>query len=100
MFMDTNAASCMNPGYTRRNAPANGNGTRLIRLWLNHPIGFEVARVLIDVGLIRASIGAAMRVRLRGVAGLSDSAMRATAASAAGPGWQTAIACAPGPITS
>ena len=47
---------------------------------------------------MRQSIGPAISVRLRGVAGWSSSAMSATAASAATQGWQIAIRCAPGPI--
>ena len=58
-----------------------------------------VARSLTLVGLIRVSTGPAIRVRLRGWAGLSLAAMIATAASAAGQGWQTAIRWAPGPMS-
>ncbi len=46
------------------------------------------------------STGPAIRVTLRGVAGLSSSAMMATAARACAHGWQTDIICAPGPMAS
>jgi hypothetical protein len=49
---------------------------------------------------MRQSTGPAISVRLRGVAGLSSSAMSAVAASAATQGWQTATMCAPGPMAS
>ena len=65
----------------------------------NHSSGCSTARQLTSVGLMRPSTGPAMSVRLRGRAGSSSSAMSAVAASACTHGWQTAIMCAPGPIT-
>ena len=48
-----------------------------------------MASSLTLVGLMRVSTGPAIRVMLSGVAGLSSSAMIATAASAWAQGWQT-----------
>ena len=60
----------------------------------------SVASLFTMVGLIRQSTGPAISVRLRGVAGLSSSAISAVAASAATQGWQTATMWTPGPIAS
>ena len=49
------------------------------------------------VGLSRTSIGPAISVIDRGVAGLRSSDITATAASVCTQGWQTARICAPGP---
>ncbi|MNG40497.1 hypothetical protein D3C84_1290970 [compost metagenome] len=56
--------------------------------------------MLTIVGLMRQSTGPAIRVRLTGVAGLSSSAIRAVAASAATQGWHTATRLTPGPTAS
>ena len=69
-------------------------------MFSNHSIGLLVASSFTRVGLMRASIGPAIRVMLRGCAGLASAAITATAASAETHGWQTAITCAPGPMNS
>ena len=84
------AESCTKPGYTRRPAPPWRHGTVPIRCFSNHSIGLVVASLLTSVGLIRQSIGPAIRVRLAGVAGCWSSDINATAASAATHGWHTA----------
>ena len=99
-FMLMKAASCRKPGYTRRIAPACGQGTWLMRLRRNQSMGRSVARRFTAVGLMRQSTGPAISVRLRGVAGLSSSAMSAVAASAATQGWHTATMWTPGPTAS
>src|SRR5258708_29670432 len=97
--MHSNAVSYTNPGYTRLNELGKRNGTMLIKLRSNDSIECEFASVLTLPGLMRASMGAAIKVRLRGVAGLRDSAMTATAARTAGPPGATTPACAPTPVT-
>ena len=72
----------------------------LIRFFSNHSIGFAVASRLTSVGLMRQSIGPAIKVRLSGVAGCRSSDISATAASAETLGWQIATTCAPGPIAA
>ena len=98
MFMLMKAVSCRKPGYTRRMKPACGQGTRLMRLRSNQPMGRSVASRLTWVGLMRQSTGPAISVRLRGAAGSSSSAISAVAASAATQGWHTATMCTPGPM--
>jgi hypothetical protein len=63
----------------------------------NQAIGLAVASRLTAVGLIRQSIGPAIRVRLAGVASCRSSDISAVAASAATHGWQTATTLAAGP---
>ena len=53
-----------------------------MRFFSNHAIGFEVASLFTEVGLMRQSTGPAMSVMLRGCAMSFDSAMTAAAASA------------------
>ena len=55
----------------------------LIKFRSNDSIECEFASMLTLPGLTRVSMGAAIKVRLRGVAGLRDSAMTATAAKTA-----------------
>src|SRR6202011_4623404 len=97
--MHMNAVSCTNPGYTRRNAPGKRNGTMLIKFRSNDSIECEFASVLTLPGLMRASMGAAIKVRLRGAAGLRDSAITATAARTAGARRGTHTVGAPPPAT-
>ena len=56
----------------------------------NQASGFEVASALTLVGLSRTSIGPAISVIERGVAGFRSSDITATAARACTQGWQTA----------
>ncbi len=66
----------------------------------NHEIGRLVASVLTTVGSTRVSIGPAINVSVRGVAGLPASDITAVATSAATHGWHTAMTWVSGPSSS
>ncbi len=83
-----------------RPRPGKRLGTLAIRVRSNQASDLDVASSFTAVGLSRVSIGPAISVIERGVAGLRSCDITATAASVCTQGWQTASTCAPGPISS
>ncbi len=83
-----------------RARPYKRRELRQIRLLLE-PIrsAFAMAKSLTLVGLMRVSIGPAIKVMLRGCAASPSSAINAAAARTGTQGWQTATTWEPGPIT-
>ena len=81
-----------------RKKPGSPAGTRWTAAISNHSKGRSVATRPTWVGFTRVSIGPAIKVMVRGVAGSPDSAISETAASTGTLGWQTATTCTSEPM--
>ena len=96
--MEMNAASCRNPGYTRRNAPGCQGGTVATTCCSNHASVCCSASFVTAVGAARVSTGPPISVIDRGCAASPRAAISETAATTAGAGWHTATTCVSGPM--